>query len=336
MRSNAGQDSTVSETAAAPEFYDRRYSDGYMDDYYWDANTKRKRLEVIQSLGLPSRGKALDFGCGQGALTPILETALPGWQIFGTDISRVAIDLARQKRPDITFFVSSEDEYAGTTFDFIFTNHVLEHVEDLEGMLDVINARLTPDGSVLHVLPCGTEGSLEHRLCLMRKGGIDAERGNRFFFEEPGHLRRLTSEDVASLYRARGFVVNLEYYSNHDVAALESFTRSWRFLLSLTDPREAVSPEANASLRKMRRRYLPSAVMRVVADKFERTWRKRGKSVSGLLLLCAGLPFYPAAKLLDDAWKRDAWREWEERKTDNRGGEMFLHFVRKDRSSQSR
>src|SRR5690606_8008595 len=107
--------------------------------------------------------------------------ALPGWEICGTDLSDVAISIGRQRHKDISFFLFDDLKEAGETFDFIFTHHVLEHVDDLDTVLDLIGRYLKPGGSILHVLPCGNAGSFEHNLASCMIGGIDPARGNRFY-----------------------------------------------------------------------------------------------------------------------------------------------------------
>lgn len=84
------------------EFYEDRYKQGYMDE--WPIEKKRKIFEVIQELPLPAKGEALDFGCGNGVLTEIIRQALPAWKIFGTDLSKKAIDNAKIRYPGCTFF----------------------------------------------------------------------------------------------------------------------------------------------------------------------------------------------------------------------------------------
>ncbi|KJR40670.1 Methyltransferase type 12 domain protein [Candidatus Magnetoovum chiemensis] len=41
-------------------------------------------------------GNGLDFGCGNGVFTKVLKTALPGWNIYGCDLSDVAIENAKK------------------------------------------------------------------------------------------------------------------------------------------------------------------------------------------------------------------------------------------------
>ncbi|MCX5891404.1 MAG: class I SAM-dependent methyltransferase, partial [Deltaproteobacteria bacterium] len=107
------------------QFYEDRYSKGYMDE--WDPAKKQRVKEIIQGLNLPDTGEALDFGCGTGIFTAILKEALPRWNIYGTDISVDAIAKARERHSDCTFFLVFDERFNNKKFAFIFTHHVLEH-----------------------------------------------------------------------------------------------------------------------------------------------------------------------------------------------------------------
>lgn len=170
-------------------FYDDRYSRRYMDD--WGLRRKQRIFEIVRDLRLPDIGCALDFGCGNGVWTDIIKKALPSWEVFGTDISTVAISKARERHPHLYFFELSNERGFNGKFDFLFSHHVLEHVLDINETFDAMNRLLRKSASMLHVLPCGNPGSLEHKIASLARNGIDKKNG-RFFFEESGHLRRLT------------------------------------------------------------------------------------------------------------------------------------------------
>jgi 2-polyprenyl-3-methyl-5-hydroxy-6-metoxy-1,4-benzoquinol methylase len=173
-------------------FYDRRYSDGYMDE--WPAEKKQRVLELIRGHGLPTSGEALDFGCGTGVFAEVIQQALPHWKVSGCEISETAIKIAAKRFPSMEFFLLGDSLPASNhKFDFIFSHHVFEHVPSVADTCGQIRSMCKPGGTVLLVLPCGNEGSLEWKICHLRRNGIDTSRGNRWFFEDPGHLRRLTT-----------------------------------------------------------------------------------------------------------------------------------------------
>ncbi len=308
-------------------FYERRYVQGYMEE--WPAEAKHKVIEVIRGLGLPECGEALDFGCGNGVLTEVIRQALPKWKVYGTDISTIAIAEARKRYPNCTFFVVGEKAFAGKKFDFVFTNHVLEHVYNLPQVLDEIDNRLKPTARILHILPSGNEGSFEHNVCLLRKDGINRELENRFFFEDEAHVRRLNTEQMSKLYAEKGFMLAREYYSCQYYGAIDWITQQGiGFVWMLTDTSEAIDETAKEKLRKLRYYLSFIAAIRFFAVKFENVWRKRKKRIKHFVFLIAGLPSYIVAKPIDVYWKRKAFREWKTRKMDRNGSEMLLYFTR--------
>src|SRR5574340_1305298 len=185
---------------AAVDFYQERYAQGYMDE--WAIEKKQRVFETIRSLELPDVGEARDFGCGNGVFTEVMRQALPsGWKVYGTDISAIAVEHASKRYPGCIFYEPDDKELIGKGFDFIFTHHVLEHVYDLAHVLDEMHAFLRDKAAILHILPCGNEGSFEHGICLLRKDGINPELENRFFFEDEGHVRRLSTDQLSKLSR---------------------------------------------------------------------------------------------------------------------------------------
>jgi 2-polyprenyl-3-methyl-5-hydroxy-6-metoxy-1,4-benzoquinol methylase len=173
-------------------YYENAYTGDYMDE--WEDDTKYRIIEVINGLNLSNEGTALDFGCGAGVLTDVIRQALPGYKVYGTDISENAINKAKIYYDKCTFFHDSDASHNKMKFDFIFTHHVLEHVYDIVEVADQIVSYLKPSSSMLHILPCGNENSLEYNICSLVKNGIDDQKGGRFYFEDKGHVRRLTTE----------------------------------------------------------------------------------------------------------------------------------------------
>ncbi len=246
----------------AVNFYHERYIHGYMDD--WPYEKKQRVFELIRSLELPDKGEALDFGCGNGVLTDVIRQALPSrWNVFGTDISTVAIENARKRYPESSFFVAKNSEIMTRKFDFIFTHHVLEHVYDLPQVLGEINSFLKDSSAMFHILPCGNEDSFEHGICLLHKEGIDPVLENRFFFEDEGHLRRLKTEQLSTLCAEKGFTLAKDYYSNHYFGSIDWITQAGSdFIRSITDRSAAGDEKARAKLKKLRQKLLFIWVLR--------------------------------------------------------------------------
>jgi SAM-dependent methyltransferase len=310
------------------EFYEERYGHGYMDE--WSLEKKQRIFEVIRSLDLPERGDALDFGCGNGVLTEVVRQALPtAWKIYGTDLSSTAVENARVRYPACVFFSSDSRDAAPAQYDFLFTHHVLEHVYDLEAIIDAMEGLQKDQAAMLHILPCGNEGSFEHGICRLRSDGINAELQNRYFYEDEGHVRRLTGGQLDLYFIPRGYELAVAYYSHQYFGALDWISQSDKgFIRMFADPSKGRDPDAARALAKLRRRLLWMHYLRYPALLADRKFRKSDKTLFDLaLLICAGL-LYPFAKPADHYIKWCADREWRDNKSQHKGSEMY-HFYKR-------
>jgi SAM-dependent methyltransferase len=320
--------STLYNAAASTAFYEERYARGYMED--WPREKKDRVFEVIRSVELPGVGDALDFGCGNGVFTEVLRQALPaGWKVWGCDISETAIQNARARHSGCAFHVAGDPVLRGRRFDFVLSHHVLEHVYDLPAVLGEIAGLAGDSSTMLHILPCGNAGSYEHRLCLLRKDGINPALENRFFFEDEGHVRRLTTDQLDRAFAERGFALAGEYYGNQYHGAVHWITRSNLGLVrALTDPATAATEAARARLDRLRRHLLVLWALRYPVVRVERELRAPHHALRDWAILALALPAYPVSKFVDARVKRRAMREWQSRKTERNGSEMYLIFRR--------
>lgn len=312
----------------AIEFYDDRYEDGYMEE--WDDDKKRKVEEIITSLNLPKSGKALDFGCGNGVFTTIIKSCLPNWEVYGVEISPIAVKNASKKIPQCHFFTGGKSIEYKNTFDFIFSHHVLEHVQNMTETIGQINDYLKPTSNQLHILPCGNEGSYEYKICLLRKNGIETSKGNRFFFEEPGHLRRMNSAELTDQMNQKGFQLKNEFYANQYFGAINWITKaSPRFVKKLTDHTEAVNEKSAAALKQIKKELLRLTYLQFAYSKYWHIKSKWKKNISDYLKLT--LLFFPAmlSKPTFEKYNKLAANEWNEHKHQLNGSEMYLVFERK-------
>jgi ubiquinone/menaquinone biosynthesis C-methylase UbiE len=272
---------------------------------------------------------ALDFGCGNGVFTEVLVSALPNWEVLGTDISQNALARARANVPGATFFLLEDTDFGDRKVDLVFTHHVLEHVIDLDEALHRVDAFLEHHASVLHILPCGNPGSFEHQICELRRDGLEPHRGSRFFFEEPSHVRRLDSKQITDWYEMRGFRLILANFSCQHSGAINWITHSTSdFIRDLADPACAVDAVAARRLAKLRRRLLRIAFLRAIKRRVVNRLSWGRWSIRSVCWLIAVYPLYLIGKRVDQYWEdRDA-REWSIRKNDPNGSEMYLFFQR--------
>lgn len=316
------------DASAAERFYNHRYQQGYMDDEDW-SDTKLARVgALIAELGLPSRGTLIDFGCGTGVFTAILACVLPGWTVYGTDISDTALVRARTRVPNGSFISLSDCISFSGRFDLIFTHHVLEHVSDLTKTVRTLESILVAGGTMVHILPCGNAGSLAHRICTMTRNGIEADSENRFFFEEEGHLRRLTTEGLLALWRTRDFRLVKAYYAEQFFGAVSSATQfDLGFVQRFVDPSRSVSPSAAARLYALRVLLVTIWFLRkptmVVSMKLARGCH----NARDVALLAAGLVLYPISKSVDWLVKTLTAVEWATHRASRGGSEMYIVLV---------
>lgn len=309
------------------EFYDERYRQGYMES--WDSGKIRRVQELINGLGLPEKGNALDFGCGNGVFTRVIKDCLPGWEVYGTEISPTALRNAAERHRDCHFFSPESSADHSGRFDFIFSHHVLEHVEDLEGTFHQLGLFSAVAATHLHILPCGNAGSYEYQLSSVVREGIETTRGHRFHFEEPGHLRRLTSMEFDRQMKVIGFMPKAHYFANQYWGAVNWITKSSpRFVKRLTDVNKAVDNQSVRRLRQARRFLLPLTYWQY--PKYHRDMllgrsRLEGRDVWLVwLLLPLALMSLPIWRSLE----KKADEEWASKKLDPSGSEMFLAYRR--------
>ena len=318
-------DLNLGDKDTAIEFYNNRYEEGYMEE--WDDDKKQKVREILHGLNLPIKGKALDFGCGNGVFTSIIKECLPNWDVYGVEISPTAVKTASKKLPQCSFFTSDKAGEYQHFFDFIFSHHVIEHVQDLNETFATIDTYLKPVAYQLHILPCGNKGSLEQHICDLKSNGI--EKGNRFFFEEPGHLRRLTTDEFTNCEKQIGFTLKKEFYSNQYDGAINWITKSSpRFVKKLTNHVDAKNSEAKYELVQLRKKLLPLTYLQFPYSKYwleKSKWNKTSKDWMLLLVL-----FVPSlvSRIFFDAYQKKAAAEWEQKKTNRNGSEMFLFYSR--------
>lgn len=301
-------------------FYDQRYSSGYMEE--WPLDKKIRVAELIRSLPLPTTGRALDFGCGNGVFTAVLKDALPDWEIFGCDISEVGLNNAKKLLPECKFFINADPAFAGATFDLVFSHHVLEHVFDIEQLAQEIAGRCAPRSAMLHILPCGNRNSFEWRLCHLRRDGIDPQQSGRFFFEDPGHIRRLDTDRAAALFKEFGFTLSRGLYANQRAGVINWVTRSNPLLIP-----KLFNPFKGKNLLAGLRLFYWLIKFSVVAfARLPYLLEQRFKHFSFVRVVL----FIPAraSAFVDRSLIARAEQEWVAHQSDPAGSEMYLFFTR--------
>lgn len=308
-------------------FYETRYLNNYMFD--WPIQKKNKIIEVIKSLELPINGEALDFGCGNGVFSQLLKEILPDWNVYGCDISEVAVNNAMKRFPNCIFFSVDDDILLTKKFDFVFTHHVLEHVFDIKVLAEQMNNRLNESSSMLHILPCGNINSFEYRICSLRSDGIDYSKGNRFFYEDEGHLRRMTTDQLTSIFSGYNFKLKNDYYSNQYDGAVDWITQTSPLLIfKMFNPFKGKDYRSKFILFMLLMKMGFISLFRIIPKLyyfFSKANKLNKKYLFPLILIY--LP-YKLFVPIESYFEKKTKTEWDKCKTDRQGSEMFLYYVR--------
>jgi SAM-dependent methyltransferase len=161
------------------------------DDELWelvpaDAGPPASHLaEFVRGLGRVER--ALDLGCGDGRLTALLDAR----ELTGADVSRVALDRARERLAGAALVELEPDAplpFADGSFDLVLCAETAEHVRDLQLFLSEIRRVLAPGGELALTTPSAAP--------LVRPGNPLSP-----------HLRRFTRRSLRGLFDELGFEV---------------------------------------------------------------------------------------------------------------------------------
>jgi SAM-dependent methyltransferase len=150
-------------------------------------------VEFVGGLGRVER--ALDLGCGDGRLTALLDAR----ELTAADVSRVALDRARERLPGAALVELEPDAplpFDDGAFALVLCAETSEHVRDLQLLLSEIRRVLSPGGELALTTPASAP--------LVRPGNPLSPHLRRFTGRS---LRRVLDElgfDVRSLRRRRG------------------------------------------------------------------------------------------------------------------------------------
>jgi 2-polyprenyl-3-methyl-5-hydroxy-6-metoxy-1,4-benzoquinol methylase len=311
---------------ASVDYYQHRYAHGYMG--HWSEFEKDRIRQLVQELQLPEHGSALDFGCGRGIFTSVLKEALPGWTITGCDISSEAIASAKKNNPGISFFVLGETHPETGKYDFIHSHHVLEHVFDERVAAPEISSLAASKCTMLHSMPCNHPGSLEYKLSYWTKNGIEPVSG-KFFFEDKAHLRRQSADQAEALFAPFDFRIVKSYFSNQYWGAIKWIGESDLALVTkITYPYNGKSSGDFFHLLSWWVRLSFCWICYFAANAFTVGDKGRYFIFKKILQVFFFVALFPVAIPVKVYVNRKAKKEWEEKKHEPNGSEMFLVFRR--------
>lgn len=128
------------------------------DSYYSEANLSTPDFLVARLIEIigefrkyRKEGRLLDIGFGAGTLLEVAQNE--GWQVFGLEVSKPAVEQARSKGFEVFHGSLSEANYPQNHFDVITASEILEHLESPIEELREIFRILRPGGLLWATTP---------------------------------------------------------------------------------------------------------------------------------------------------------------------------------------
>ncbi|WP_173427748.1 class I SAM-dependent methyltransferase [Aneurinibacillus tyrosinisolvens] len=162
---------------------------------------------VIDLLHPQKNERVLDLGCGTGDLSN--EITKRGATVVGMDMSAPMIERAKDKYPEIKFFVGDAQKFSmEDKFDAVFSNAALHWMKDasqvVEGVWNVLNkngrfvAEFGGKGNVETIINAITE-------ILMEDYGVDAGERNPWYFPSIGEYSNVLEQQGFRVSYAQHF-----------------------------------------------------------------------------------------------------------------------------------
>jgi ubiquinone/menaquinone biosynthesis C-methylase UbiE len=174
-----------------------------------------RRDDLAKEMG-QVKGRVLGVGCGAGLRAGKLKEKYPELDVYGVDISKTAIEMAKNDWPEMNFQVASAYRlpFVDSSFQGVYMRNVLEHLERPVAALKEVKRVLEPEGRFYCLTPLeGEKGILN-----------PPERWARKFH---GHVQRFTRKELEELYGQAGLPIKKCYYSGYWIYQLLGVGYCW-------------------------------------------------------------------------------------------------------------
>jgi SAM-dependent methyltransferase len=182
-------------------------------------------ISYVIAHGLPP-GRGLDLGCGDGKLTALVLDYVGGRDVVGIDPDPAEAALARGAGiyESVNTAGGESIPEPDESFDFVFSNSVLEHVQPISETLDETARVLRPGGRFLFTVPSERFHAALRGPILSRNRVGYLERLDR----RVAHLRYWSPERWRAELEDRGLVVETatRYLSQAELRRWEAIHRS--------------------------------------------------------------------------------------------------------------
>lgn len=198
------------------------------DDPFQPATQIWRAAEVAKVLaaGLPA-GRGLDVGCGDGRLTALVLERCGGREVVGVepDASEAELAVATGVYAKVHVVPGDRVPERDASFDWAFSNSVLEHIDDVEPVLAEVARLLKPGGEFIFTVPSPSfHGALRGPLL----PGASRADYLRALDSRLAHVRYWDAGEWRERLRLNGLRLEVadEYLGRAEVRRWESVSRS--------------------------------------------------------------------------------------------------------------
>lgn len=200
---------------------------------------------------LPTAGRGLDIGCGDGVLTGILARLIEArWELIGVDPdpSETALAARTGVYARVHTAPASQVDERSASFDFAFANSVLEHIPELPPVLAETARCLKPHGLFVATVPSANLHAL------MRGPGLMRRQSRADYLDETdrrlAHFHYPTIDQWKRLFNDAGLELSAVhgYLTGRQVARWEKWTNRTGGLLYRLRGKKARPIEIQRSL----------------------------------------------------------------------------------------
>lgn len=263
-----------------------------VDNEYVEEERGRRisAAETLKSLKkLRKKGRLLDIGCAAGFLLD--EARKDGWEVHGVELSKWAVDFAKEKFGISTIFkgILKNAGYPDNYFSAVIMKDSIEHLTDPKGTLIEIRRILKSDGILCINTP--DIDSLVSRILKARWWGI-----------KQSHLYYFTRKTLERMLEASGFVIikckssprtfSIKYWLSRFEGYSGSLYKLFRFFANTKMSKDSL---LTVNLRDQVEFYARKARQLRYLEELEKTpYAAKKKNLKAI----AVLPAYNAAKTL--------------------------------------